>query len=767
MKIRHFNILLGVILSCSMLSIPSYAKTDNVPNSNEEEQIDQVDNIESDNNEPDENESDDIHPMGFVPCDIKISDPVAKPVKNRFLKSGTLPSKYDSRDYGYVTSVKNQGKYGACWSFATNAALESSLIKSGLADVSIDLSELHTIYFMYSQNIDPYNRTSYDRNYISEDEIGRPTTNFTSMASTGGNSVAAGWQMADGVIPLEENGDDYNASCANASYSLDNSLCYSSGYKVKNMMMCNFDENNIENVKRLVYDYGGVAADFYCEQTTATSVGSNTYFKNVNGTKTYYNPKGSKNYSNHGIEVVGWDDNYPKDKFKNQPPDDGAWLCKNSWGTSDKDDGYIWLSYYGMSIEAKAVAFELVNKDDEFTYQYDGSDCLSYFPYTFHMDCYYLAVFTADSAGNEKGEVIDKVGVGADANAEYTISILTNPVFSTKGLVSYEEKGVTKCSNTYAGYKLSELSEPVTVYDGDKFVVCIKAKADTVLFATNERTPVEKGGLGSIENVIQGQYYRGMKLSELDGLNKGIRGSFIIKAFTSTATTTRPPTASPTPTLAPTATASTTPTATPTATVKPTITPTVKPTTTPASTDKPITKPTPIPTPSVVPTGTPTPSGNDDYRDDDYDDDDEVTIGDELYTETDKYVVTGKNTVSYKAPVNKSVKTVSIPSAVSYQGTIYRVSEIEDGAFMNCKKLKKVTIPSYVTRIGKNAFNGCKKLKTIIIKTRKLKKNTIGTGAFKGIYKKPTFKCPKKSLKSYKKWIKKSGAPKKAKYKKN
>ena len=96
MKIRHFNILLGVILSCSMLSIPSYAKTDNVPNSNEEEQIDQVDNIESDNNEPDENESDDIHPMGFVPCDIKISDPVAKPVKNRFLKSGTLPSKYDS-----------------------------------------------------------------------------------------------------------------------------------------------------------------------------------------------------------------------------------------------------------------------------------------------------------------------------------------------------------------------------------------------------------------------------------------------------------------------------------------------------------------------------------------------------------------------------------------------------------------------------------------------------------------------------------------------
>ena len=108
-----------------------------------------------------------------------------------------------------------------------------------------------------------------------------------------------------------------------------------------------------------------------------------------------------------------------------------------------------------------------------------------------------------------------------------------------------------------------------------------------------------------------------------------------------------------------------------------------------------------------------------------------------------------------------------IPVAISYQGTVYTVTEIEDGAFMNCKKLKKVTIPSNITRIGKNAFKGCKKLKTIIIKTSWLKKSTIGTDAFKGIYKKPTFKCPKKKLTSYKKWIKKSGAPKKAKYKKN
>jgi hypothetical protein len=75
-------------------------------------------------------------------------------------------------------------------------------------------------------------------------------------------------------------------------------------------------------------------------------------------------------------------------------------------------------------------------------------------------------------------------------------------------------------------------------------------------------------------------------------------------------------------------------------------------------------------------------------------------------------------------------------------------------------------IPKKVKKIGKKAFYGCKKLKTITIKTTKLKKSTIGSKAFKGIYKKAKFKCPKSKLKNYKKWLKKAGAPKKAKYKK-
>lgn len=65
-----------------------------------------------------------------------------------------LPVKYDSRDYGCITSKKNQ--YGAtCWAFASIAAAESSLIRTGLADSSIDLSEFHLAYYMDHNFHDP------------------------------------------------------------------------------------------------------------------------------------------------------------------------------------------------------------------------------------------------------------------------------------------------------------------------------------------------------------------------------------------------------------------------------------------------------------------------------------------------------------------------------------------------------------------------------------------------------------------------------------
>lgn len=58
---------------------------------------------------------------------------------NNTLTLTNLPSRFDLRDFGWVSSVKNQGAIGACWTFGTCGSLESALLKA--ADTEYDFSE--------------------------------------------------------------------------------------------------------------------------------------------------------------------------------------------------------------------------------------------------------------------------------------------------------------------------------------------------------------------------------------------------------------------------------------------------------------------------------------------------------------------------------------------------------------------------------------------------------------------------------------------------
>ena len=134
------------------------------------------------------------------------------------------------------------------------------------------------------------------------------------------------------------------------------------------------------------------------------------------------------------------------------------------------------------------------------------------------------------------------------------------------------------------------------------------------------------------------------------------------------------------------------------------------------------------------------------------------------------YTVTVQGaTVEYKGTVNKSVKTVSIPSSVKINGITYKVTSIAAGALKNNKKVAKVTVGSNVKIIGKQAFFGCKNLKSIIIKSKKLTEKSIGAKAFSKAgssnYKKLIVKAPKNKIKEYQKLLKKKGLNSKVKIK--
>ena len=83
---------------------------------------------------------------------------------------------------------------------------------------------------------------------------------------------------------------------------------------------------------------------------------------------------------------------------------------------------------------------------------------------------------------------------------------------------------------------------------------------------------------------------------------------------------------------------------------------------------------------------------------------------------------------SYYEYSNEYSGSVTIPSSVTYNGTIYSVTSIGVLAFYNCSGLTSVTIPNPVTEIGYSAFSGCRGLTSVTIPTS-LK--TIGERAFK------------------------------------
>lgn len=443
-------------------------------------------------------------------------------------KAGKLPSRYDLRKEGRITEAKNQGSTGACWAYAGIGAAESNLITQGLADMAIDLSELHLLWFAYHA---PTDRN--DPLYGDGDTL----VNYTQAA--GDNPFFAGgtyrlvtstlgrWSGAQKeedaafLLSNEENQFTVFSQMADDMETKEEER-YKGEYHLQESLV--LDDASIEDIKRKLMEDGALQISYYASD-------SKYYHASPDG-MAYYQE--SSNAADHGVLLAGWDDHFAKENFSSacRPSDDGAWLIRNSWGSEWADGGYFWLSYEEPSIE-EIVSVRMEDATNyEHIYQYDGYDIWG--AVEAERDLQAANVFTAK--GTESLQAVSFQTI-AD-NTPYTIEIYRNLSGSTPSSGTLVEDTQQSGIMQFDGYYTVPLENPVSLKKGEKFAVVITygiRSTGTTLVPIEYNYPKITNKRVSAYDSLPGQSYLYLDTEWYDlafPVNGEVYNNLPIKAFT-------------------------------------------------------------------------------------------------------------------------------------------------------------------------------------------------------------------------------------------
>ena len=354
---------------------------------------------------------------GYIPPVMDLSHLRSVPVS---IPAEVLPSIFDWRTRGVVTPVKNQHPCGTCWIFGTIAAIESRVaLQEGTL---YDFSEQSTI-------------CCTDPSWVYLNDL------FSDRCSAGGWD----WIAIDTLIKKGvklESCDPYDIS------TIITEPCNESCTPVKRITgyrLVTDSPDDITAIKEAIYNYGPVSMA-YCHDE------ARMYPGNI-----YYWPDCSVS-ANHLVCIVGWDDTIAHPDGSGY----GAWIVKNSWGTSWANNGYFYFCYGSANMqEVASYRYEDYNPD-ETVYYWDEAGIVTATGWDDSDSAWMASIFTAQQSGN-----LTSVDFWTTSNnAQYEIYVY-NGSFGTQ-LASQSGN----CSEF--GYYTIPLDNPIAMSAGQQFTVAVK-----------------------------------------------------------------------------------------------------------------------------------------------------------------------------------------------------------------------------------------------------------------------------------------------------
>ncbi len=427
--------------------------------------------------------------LGYLPSPVNLSG-VAKPEKRTLVRApdSEVPAAYDLRKEGKVTVAKDQGMSGSCWAFSSLASLESYFL--GTEGVTYDFSE------------------NSMKNLASENY----SDGFDLSPSAGGNAFIAAAYLSRWTGPVNEFEDPY------VDISVSSPTGLSAQKHVQEVLFLPEKTGSLDNeyIKKALLNYGAVYSTIYWDAA---------YYQDENYTYRYIQDQ----TPNHAITIVGWDDSFDRNKFKQVPPGDGAFIVKNSWGQAWGEGGYFYVSYYDVNLGYDENAVFTAEKKDNYDeiYQYDPLGWIVSKEYSGSLTAWGGNIFS--SKGNE---TLRAVGFyTTDINTAYELYVYKNPV---SGPVNSRRVPAARESGTYSlrGYHTKVLNSTVNLSPGEKFSVVIKFTNPSAGGPLAIEQPFN--GYSSKAQANPGESYASPNGVNWEDISRSLDDNLCIKAFTTT-----------------------------------------------------------------------------------------------------------------------------------------------------------------------------------------------------------------------------------------